>query len=55
MEEVWHDPQIVKFQNLLYEPECDYITDAIGPQLHVWYSFESGKRKAKSSFRRMKK
>ena len=50
MEEVWHDPQIVKFQHLLYEPECDDIADEIGPQLRVVYQ-ESRKM---TSVRRMK-
>ena len=52
MEEIWHDPQIVKFQNILYESECDYITDYIGPYLSTWHY---GKGKTISDIRRMKK
>ena len=52
MEEIWQDPQIVKFQNILYESECDYIADMIGPHLRPWH-WKKGK--TKSSFRRMKK
>ena len=53
MEEIWHDPQIVKFQNILYESECDYITDYIGPYLSPWFYGKKGQ--TKSEFRRMKK
>ena len=53
MEEIWHDPQIVKFQNILYESECDFITDYIGPYLSPWFYGKKGE--TKSEFRRMKK
>ena len=52
MEEVWHDPQVVKFQNILYDSECDFIAGMLAPHLHPW-QFKGNK--TKSDFRRMKK
>ena len=52
LEEVWHDPQVVKFQNILYDSECDFIAGMLAPNLHPW-QFKGNK--TKSDFRRMKK
>lgn len=52
MEEVWHDPQVVKFQNILYDSECDYISGILAPHLRPWHS---KRNETKSDYRRMKK
>ena len=32
----WHNPQIVMIRNLLFEHECDYLTNTLAPKLHNW-------------------